>query len=276
MRKSNWDYVRRALGVKGHPLARAFAELKYEVHEFGLEEVPGIPSNFDLYVKVSDGMRGTRFPRNLKPSVFWASDTHLRMKEIQVQVGDFDFVFCAQKDALGELSRCGSKVSWLPHACYPKWQSAGSKNRTIDIAWVGVFHTLKKSFPEFGRERLLFYRALGERYRNCFIGRAAPWHLGRVYGKAKIGVNKSIRNDINLRCFEIMCGGALLITDRIDVNGFDELFIERQHVVTYLEHPDERTAIAQAGCSHVLAHHTFHHRARSILDTVLSGGGRAA
>ena len=49
--------------------------------------------------------------------------------------------------------------------------------------------------------------------------------MGRIYSESKIVLNASINGDLNMRVFEALTSGALLVTDRIE-NGLDTLFAQ--------------------------------------------------
>jgi hypothetical protein len=79
-----------------------------------------------------------------------------------------------------------------------------------------------------------------------------------------------------MRLFEATAAGALLVTDRV-ANGLDQLFTEWEHYVgydsiseavetiaLYLVDDALRTRIAAAAQEHVLAHHTYLDRWRTI------------
>jgi glycosyltransferase involved in cell wall biosynthesis len=93
-----------------------------------------------------------------------------------------------------------------------------------------------------------------------------------VYGQSKIVFNASINGDVNMRVFEAMAAGALLVTDRVG-NGLSDLFEEDTHYIGYstisealekigyfLDKSEERENIAHAGQQAVLEHHTYGHR----------------
>jgi hypothetical protein len=89
-------------------------------------------------------------------------------------------------------------------------------------------------------------------------------------------LNASINNDTNMRIFEALAAGAMLVTDH-PLDGLDELLVEGREYVGYataaeaadkiryyLAHPEERVSIAQAGQSALLAAHTYAHRMQQI------------
>jgi len=74
----------------------------------------------------------------------------------------------------------------------------------------------------------------------------------------------------------------MVLTDRAAPSGLDELFTDREHLVIYDDdsieelavdyraHDDERERIAAAGRAEVLRHHTYDHRAATIIETVFA------
>jgi spore maturation protein CgeB len=87
------------------------------------------------------------------------------------------------------------------------------------------------------------------------------------------------RSQIKGRTFEVPGSGGFLLTDRVphledyfeldrEVGVFDstEDLIER--VGWWLDHPDERQAVADAGYRRVLAEHTYDHRFEQIFATI--------
>jgi len=80
----------------------------------------------------------------------------------------------------------------------------------------------------------------------------------------------SIREDLNMRFFEVLASGALLVTQKIEA-GMNELFEDGTHFVTqriknarsvlqcYLANETERARIAQNGHAWCLSRHTYKH-----------------
>ena len=107
-----------------------------------------------------------------------------------------------------------------------------------------------------------------EGYLNHF--RRTAINLNLVSGNAETG--------LNMRHFEITAaGGFLLCYDQPELP--DHFVPEKECVVFrnerdllekiryYLSHPDERTAIAQAGQRRTLAQHLYRHRLQTLLET---------
>ena len=144
---------------------------------------------------------------------------------------------------------------------------------TWDIAFVG---------NDGGIPRKFLLQALRERYPHSFIGSADHTQLASLYRQARIGVNYSIANDVNMRIFEVLASGALLVTNALEGDDLQQLGLEEgQHLVCYrnpnelferidyfLARPQERQAIAQAGSLIVRERHTYAHRMKQLLSIV--------
>jgi spore maturation protein CgeB len=159
----------------------------------------------------------------------------------------------------------------LPVAVDPAYFK-GERNEVYDISFVG------KAYP--GHRRYEVLRLVKENFGNVYVGRERQYDMGKIYLSSKIVVNRSLRRDLNVRVFEAMAAGAMLITNR-DADGLNELFQENIHLVCYesndeliskiryyLEHDEERREIARKGHEEVMAKHTYQVRTREILRRV--------
>ncbi len=209
---------------------------------------------------------------NLHPKAIWIVDTHLSYICDEVMARSFDIIFVAQKNDYEKLSKKFKNVYWLPLACDNDWHGKKNLKKIYDIAFIGQIGLGR-------RKRLL--KKLKERYPNSFIGTADCEKIGEIYSQAKIVFNHSAKNDINMRVFEALCSGSLLITDKIKGNGFEELFKEGEHLVVYdsekdlfekidyyLKNDEEREKIAENGRDLVLKNHTYEHRLKFILEKI--------
>ena len=220
-------------------------------------------------------------PASLRPRAYWAIDTHLNFARSLRRAQSFDFVFAAQKQGATQLRAAGVRnCHWLPLACDPEvhgpFDLAQGKRleveKAYDVAFVG------HSFPG-PRQELL--EQVQRHFPNCFIGPALHTQMGEIYSRARMVINCCLNNDLNMRVFEALAGGALLITNRLEDNGQEELFADKVHLVEYgspeealalidyyLRHPQQREAIAQAGHREAVAKHTYRLRMESLLATV--------
>jgi hypothetical protein len=228
----------------------------------------------DLLLFVEGGEMGV-FPVNYEdldfPSIWWGIDTHndyrkhLRISRL------FDHSFIAQKSFVTNLQVDGiASVSWLPLA-YPKKEKQVAQ-RDIDISYVGSTDWSK--YPERG----LILNTISDSFSNTFVDQASPERMFEIYEKSKLVFNYSPKNDLNMRFFEAIGSGAVLITNHISNNGVEDLF---QKNIDFLEYssPEELVStlaqvlndkqrldfIASNGVNKILNNHTYHQRAIEIL-----------
>jgi hypothetical protein len=223
---------------------------------------------------VDHGYYERDLPKILKPSVYWALDIHLTHGFAALKQGypNYNFLFGAHRTEVGKLKLQGIPIEWLPFACDS--QIHCKKNRPIiyDIAFVG---------GDDGVPRKFLLQELRERYPQSFIGQASHEQMSDIYSGAKIGFNYSIQLDINMRFFEVMACGAMLLTNalpRKDLEMLDLLpgrdFVEYQtfeelldQLDYYLKHEQERKNIAQTGYDRV-KNHTYRQRMTKVLQVV--------
>jgi hypothetical protein len=224
---------------------------------------------------------GEFFPRGWEhlmcPTAVYLVDVHINTSHRLALAPFFDYVFVAQRDYMEHLRAAGcSQIYWLPLACDPEIHQTSMLHQMWDVGFVGQVHS-----PDRGRRLQL----LAERFKvNDYRRPYAREEIATVYGQSKIAFNCSLRGDLNMRVFEALASGALLVTDRIP-NGQTELFKPGVHLVEYstdaellevvtyyLEHEEERMRIAQAGRELALAQHTYQQRIQFILDTVFASG----
>lgn len=219
-----------------------------------------------------------------RPTAYWCSDTHINNGE----PGDSypyrlatakksDFVFVAQKRAQEEFKRDGVEAIWLPHAveplAYPKGELLTKK---YDVCFVG--HVNSKN-----RDDAL--NRLFAAFPNFYYGQALFEEAARKFSESKIVFNIAMTDDINMRCFEVMATGSFLLTNWIPT--IEELFEDGKHCVFYrseeemiakaqyyLEHDQEREAIAQAGYEEVMKNHKIQNRVDVILSEYMKSKKR--
>jgi GT2 family glycosyltransferase/tetratricopeptide (TPR) repeat protein len=254
-------YCRRALGKLvdvEHFLPNELSRLRHE--------------KFDLYLAIDDGLNYS-IPADLHPLACWAIDTHMDFELRLGRAQRADFVFAAQRDGADRLRRQGiSTAVWLPLACDPDIHGKQLVPKEHDVCFVG------NVFPG-PREDLL--NLIGRKFPSTFIGRRFFTEMAHKYSASRIVFNRSLSNDINMRVFEALASGSMLITNDLTENGQRELFQDGVHLATYaserellsklahyLDHSEERERIADAGRQAVLKQHTYLHRMQSVLAEV--------
>src|SRR5262249_52505927 len=122
---------------------------------------------------------------------------------------------------------------------------------------------------------------LTRRFPNSFVGRCYFEEMARTYSASRLVFNRGIRNDVNMRVFEAVACGSLLVTNELDDNGQPELFQDGVHLATYrdagelldkcrfyLANEELLEKIARAGGEHALARHTYRQRMETLLAEV--------
>ena len=253
-------YCRRALGAL------------VEVEHFLPEQMAAIPrEGFDLYLQVDDG-RPYQLADDLRPSALWAIDTHVDFEAAWKKAVAVDHVFCAQKDGAERMRARGLDAVWLPLACDPELHGRRAVDLQHDVAFVGNL------FPGPRNDRLA---AIRDKYPNTFIGRRYFEEMAGTYSSARIAFNQSVARDVNMRVFEALCSGSLLVTNQLDDNGLPELFQDGVHLATFADERDlleiidryladetARQAIAARGRAEVVSRHTYLHRMTRLLRLV--------
>lgn len=254
-------YCRRALGQL------------VDVEHFLPTDLARIPRHgFDLYLNIDDGLE-YYLPADLKPCAWWAIDTHLNYQYCRDRARDFDFVFTAQRDAADRFIGEGlSDTCWLPLACDPEFHRKHDVAKEFDTCFVG--HV-------FDGPRADLLRLLQQHFPNSFVGQRFFDEMAQTYSSSRTVFNRSIRNDINMRVFEALACGSLLLTNDLTENGQDGLAQDGVHLATYggpeelldklrfyLARENTREAIAAAGRAFALDRHTYQHRMAALLGYV--------
>ncbi len=240
-----------------------------------------LPADFipDLVVCVMSCIVQQAFYATTKldcPSVFISIDTWQNFKDYAAAI-NYDFVFVAQREFVPYLRATGSVCpEWLPLACAPEVHHPLPTPPTHDISYVG-----SSSSPVHG-ERMRLLSQLGKHFRVHQQSSVYGDEYCRSLSAGKIIFNHSAVREVNMRIFEAMAVGRMLLTNReADRNGLLTLFTDGVELVTYtdeedllekaayyLAHDEERERIAAAGCAAVLQHHTYAHRIDRILEVV--------
>ncbi len=252
---------------------RSALEELVEVVHFHPSELDSVPRDgFDLYLSIDDGLR-YHLPDDLRPSAWWAIDTHMDFDWYKNRAPSFDFVFTAQRNGSQQLRENGiANVHWLPLACNPALHRKHEVPKELDICFVG-------NVAPGPRTELL--QLIQKQFQNNFVGQRHLDEMARTFSASRIVFNRSIKDDLNMRVFEALACGSLLLTNALPNNGQDELFTNSEHLATYrdseelldkvdyyLRHEDIRERIAAAGRKTVLQTHTYRHRMEEILRTI--------
>lgn len=185
---------------------------------------------------------------------FWWTSSRVRWSLL------FDYVFVWHKSLVPLYAAAGHpNVIALPHAVDADVFKAAQDNRDriFDVGWVGGF-----GYEQHARRRRII-NALALRFKlNDFQKQYTKKETAEIYCQSKIVVNVSrdeCPSEANMRCYEAMAGGALLIT-QIPTELTEWGFREGEHFIGwrneaeiadqvdhYLHHEKERQGLARAG-----------------------------
>jgi hypothetical protein len=172
----------------------------------------------------------------------------------------------------------------LPHAVQRELYDRPEKNREFEIAWVGT-----TAGPIYRRRRKWLPKLAAQFRMNDWKRGYTLAEVADIYQRSRIVVNlgrDDFPQDANMRVYEAMAAGALLITSApteltglgfkegthfVAYRGEEELIPAVRH---YLDHEDERSKIAAAGRGKTLREDTYDCRAARLLQ-VLSGWNAA-
>ena len=217
------------------------------------------------------------FPQNIKklkiPTACYLIDTHLHLQKHIEWASHFDNAFIAQREYLPEFKKAGlNNVHWLPLGCDPDIHIKLSEEKKYEVGFVGSLVGNPR------RDKLL--NDLNEAgklyYERCF------WlDMAKIFSESKIVFNNAVRNDLNMRLFEAMSTGSLLLTDNANNSGQDEMFVPNEDLAVYndntilntanfyLENKELREAIAERGRQIVHNAHKYEDRTNEMMKLIL-------
>ncbi len=206
------------------------------------------------------------------PTILWYPDDVLTIQQAHndLQYGGYayDHVYYFDQAGLQKLQQMGiTHCSFLPVATDPTiYRYLPGTKKKYDVTFVGNIYP---------NRRILIDR-LKSKF-NVFETKAFMEDMVRIFNETKIVLNLGVSNTgYQLRVFEALGCRSFLLTNEIGMN--DRLFKDREHLVYfndrsiesligyYLEHDEEREAIAGNGYQEVCAKHTFKHRIQKIFD----------
>lgn len=230
----------------------------------------------DLYLWVESV--GGHYPLNLQAlpcqKACYLVDSHLNLPMHLEWAQQFDHVFIAQKEYLNDFRQRGIKAHWLPLGCDPVIHCRTNDQKSYPVGFVGSIQ------PGTRREALLtkLNNQIPVHYERCF------WdEMTRLFCRSKIVFNEAVRNDLNMRVFEVMSTGTMLLTDLARNSGQELLFRDGEDYAVYrdstiadtarfyLENESLREQIAARGQLLVHNAHTYSHRIDDLLAVSLKG-----
>lgn len=208
-----------------------------------------------------------------KPNAYWVSDSHLGMEYRLEKAKEFDYVFVCIPEHIDKFKEAvgHDRVYHLPHAGEPTCYKYSPTIKKYDVCFIGHLPT---------DERVDLLDRLFKEFPDFYFGQRFFEEASDIYNKSKLVFNHCISKEANMRVFEgtlsgsaVVCSYSKNVEDLGYSHGKNIIFYHDaddmvEKVRYYLEHEDEREAIAKAGREHTLGNHTYLHRAKTIIDTV--------
>ena len=230
----------------------------------------------DLYLWVESvpGHQPTNLAALGCPTACYLVDSHLNLERHLALAPEFDNVFIAQREYLPQFRKVNPRSFWLPLACDPEVHRCWEGEKRYDIGFVGGVQQGSR------REALLtvLNNEIPVQYERCF------WDdMARLFSASRMVFNSAVNNDLNMRVFEVMSTGSMLLSDLAWQSGQDELFFDGEEYACYhdgnhvdvacfyLENEALRERIARRGQRLVHNAHTYRHRVEDLLAVVLQG-----
>jgi len=237
------------------------ADPRFEVFRYGENRL----ACADVYLNIEPCSTILKWPG--RKNCFWEIDNHIHCGEDHEKYERVDNIFVAQKHFLPLYPE--KKTHWLPLACDPeKHHLYPDEKIEFDVGFLG-----NDTYP---RRRDLLDK-IGKKYKLLRSTSKPGEEYSRMLSRCKILFNCSMDNDMNMRFFEAMSIGRMLISDVVP--GQNDLFHSAKHYVEFrewedldkkiayfLKHDEERERIAKQGSDFVRGFHTYHDRINQMFE----------
>ncbi|GGA40202.1 hypothetical protein CYANOKiyG1_58420 [Okeania sp. KiyG1] len=255
---------------------------KYDIGEI-IQQLPQSQQPELLIVKADSTKRN--FPVNLQslkcPKLLICGNTQHLNSPLNTLIEyakeeKFDFIMSDHKrHHLHYFKEAGfEKVFWVPGFNinpFPK-QANQVKYALSFVGQVGAFHPYRQyilsQIRNFGLPLQQF--------------RGTQEQAAEVYASSLINLNISLNGDLNLRVFEVLASGGLLLTDKLSKqSGLDLLFKDGEHLLTFrnelelkhkieffLDHPETGREISDKGYEAFWSKHRPELNIKRVLDYI--------
>jgi len=237
----------------------------------------------------------TRFLQEIKPRVKLLVGAHGSVLSEKLDLRCYDLITSLIPDSVTEFRQLGVHSELHRLAFEPRILSyLKDQKKTIDISFVGSLydvhsgrmHFLEVLATRFGQMQIwgpgVSHLSKNSPIRKRYAGQAWGLKMYQVICKSVMTLNThgdKVAYAANMRLFETTGVGTLLITDWKE--NLHEMFEPGKEVVAYrtpeecaeliqyyLEHNDEREAIARAGQERTLREHTYYRRMQELAASV--------
>jgi spore maturation protein CgeB len=217
------------------------------------------------------------------PTIAYFPDTCVDLKKYSVIALFFDYVFISQKWLVEKLRRVNKNTFYLPFACDPdRLKGISVEGKKYDVAFLGSLYNDRKEILT----KLVKHFKMNNYTTDS--NKLSLKDITRLHLESKIVFNKLPigYGDYNLRVFDVLCCGSLLLTDEPQEHD-NPLFRNKEHLITYtpkdnitdivryyLTNNKEREEISERGRKLVLEKHTYNHRVQTIFEIIKANNFR--
>lgn len=228
----------------------------------------------DLYLWV-ESVNGYH-PQNLEalkcPKACYLIDTHYHLSTALETARQFDYVFIAQLIDLDAFRAVHPRVYWLPLACDPEIHGRHDVEKRYDVGFVGGINPRRQKMLNFLSQHATVHQE-----------RAFWQDMARTFSACRVVLNDASFDDLNMRFFEALASGSLLLSNHTNGSGQDVLFRDGEEYAShcyanlgevvrhYLSCDLLREQVAEQGAMRVHAAHTYRHRTEDLIDVISHG-----
>ena len=277
---------------------KAFRMLGWQIRKISkdiLREYNDYKPDCVLFVKADYISREALLQMQESQLVVWMMDSYARYPYLIKDLGVYDNIFVFEKSDIKLLKKNNFNVYFLPLCADDRFFYPQSKERDIDILFIGAMYRervkiLQKMITRFPQAKIKIYgyyinrvefiKKIVYKYTNKyknFYGRVTPEEAGDLYSRSKICLNihgSQSKYGANPRTFEILATKSFEIVDynpyiekilRDGVSFYrdeNELF---QKIEYYLTHDSERATIAAKGYEYTKEKHMFSQRIDELI-----------
>ncbi len=200
-------------------------------------------------------------------------DTHINKNRRLPYLALFDLILLVNKQQVSELRTINPNIEWFTYGGDTK---AFYKLPKAEKKYNVVFNGNIIPWIHYHRFFMLWY--LRTHGVDVLYSTATYQHHNKLFNESKIVLNRTPLGGWNLRIFEAMSSGSLLMTD-IPSNNMEKIFIDKKHLVYYnsfadlknkidyyLVHDKEREKIAKQGYNFVRRNYSWDAQINKLLD----------
>lgn len=276
-------------GVEHHVFG-ALKELGYEVERFDHRRGEH-PYAINTLADMSLVLKGDNIHPNLverfpRPTVLWYGEiihqsseianeiSMRRIKELTYNIGSFDFVFHHDYTSLETIRKLGAKdVFWVhTSGVNPKFHKKMDIPKVYDIGFTGSLSQRRKEILDY----------LGRRGISVVFKEVFGKELNRFINQCKIFLNIHFTEILNTetRINEILGVGGFALSEEVSM---PDVYVDGEHLAYwklgdiedlvgkmeyYLDHDEERAAIALKGFKMVHSRYKYTDRCKELINIV--------